>query len=113
VFEQIESQGMLAQAARIERVLKSGLIALQEKYPIIGDVRGIGAMVAVELVEPGTKKPNAAAVTAITAFAAQRGVLALSAGTYGNVLRFLPSLAISDDLLADALGVLDDAFAAL
>jgi 4-aminobutyrate aminotransferase/(S)-3-amino-2-methylpropionate transaminase len=113
VFEQIESHNLLAEAARIEGVLKSGLQALQKKYPVIGDVRGIGAMIAIELVEPGTHNANAAAVTAIAAFAAQRGVLLLTAGTYGNVLRFLPSLAISNELLEDALSVIDEALAAL
>jgi 4-aminobutyrate aminotransferase/(S)-3-amino-2-methylpropionate transaminase len=113
VFEQIEEHGLLAEATRIEKTLKAGLAALQAKYPIIGEIRGIGAMVAIELVEPGTLVPNAAAVTAISTFAAQHGVIVLTAGTYGNVLRFLPSLAISDELLLDALSVLDDAFAAL
>lgn len=113
VFEQIEQHNLLAEAARIESVLKPGLEALQQKYPVIGDVRGIGAMIAIELVEPGTHTPNAAAVTAISAFAAQHGVLLLTAGTYGNVLRFLPSLAISNELLEDALSVLDEALASL
>lgn len=113
VFEQIESHNLLAEARRIEGVLKSGLLELQEKHPIIGEVRGIGAMIAIELVEPGTKKPNAAAVSSIAAFAAQQGVIVLTAGTYGNVLRFLPSLATSDDLLREALGVIDEALAAL
>jgi 4-aminobutyrate aminotransferase/(S)-3-amino-2-methylpropionate transaminase len=113
VFEQIKALNLLAEARRIELVLKSGLGDLQEKYPIIGEVRGIGAMVAIELVEPGTHTPNASAVTAIAAYAAQHGVIVLTAGTYGNVLRFLPSLAISDELLLDALTVLDDAFASL
>lgn len=113
VFEQIESNGLLAEGKRIESVLRSGLLELQAKHAIIGDVRGIGAMIAIELVEPGTHEPNAAAVTAIAAYAAQKGVLLLTAGTYGNVLRFLPSLAISDELLAEALGIIDEAFAAL
>ncbi|PRY69628.1 4-aminobutyrate aminotransferase/(S)-3-amino-2-methylpropionate transaminase [Glaciihabitans tibetensis] len=113
VFGQIESLGLLAEATRIEKTLKTGLTALQVKYPIIGEVRGIGAMVAIELVEPGTLLPNAAAVTSIATFAAQHGVIVLTAGTYGNVLRFLPSLAITDELLHDALSVIDDAFAAL
>ncbi len=94
-------------------VLTRGLRELQDKYPVIGEVRGIGAMIAIELVEPGTKKPNAAAVSAIAAFAAQKGVIVLTAGTYGNVLRFLPSLAISDALLTEALGVIDEALSAL
>ena len=113
VFESIESRGLLAEAVRIERVLKPALLALQQKYDVIGDVRGIGAMLAVELVKPGTTDPNPGAVSAITAYAAQHGVLLLNAGTWGNVIRFLPSLAISDALLTEAIAVLDDALAAL
>ena len=113
VFEQIESKGLLAEGKRIESTLGSGLRELQKKYPIIGDVRGIGAMLAIELVQPGTHEPNAEAVGKIAAFAAQKGVLLLTAGTYGNVLRFLPSLAISDELLREALGVIDEAFESL
>lgn len=113
VFGEIEKRELLAEAGRIEGVLKPALHALQLKYPIIGDVRGIGAMIAIELVMPGTTEPNAAAVAAITSYAAQNGVLLLSAGTFGNVIRFLPSLAISDDLLREAIGVIDEALASL
>jgi 4-aminobutyrate aminotransferase / (S)-3-amino-2-methylpropionate transaminase / 5-aminovalerate transaminase len=113
VFESIVARNLLAEGARIEGVLKPALLALQQKYPIIGDVRGIGAMIAIELVQPGSHEPNAAAVAAVAAYAAQHGVLLLSAGTYGNVIRFLPSLVISDELLTEALGVIDDAFATL
>jgi len=113
VFDAIESRELLAEATRIEGILKPALLRLQERFPVIGDVRGIGAMLAIELVQPGTHSPNPAAVTAITAYAAQHGVLLLSAGTYGNVVRFLPSLAISDDLLRDALTVLEEALGAL
>ena len=113
VFEQIEQKNLLAEAVRIENALKGALLELQKKYPVIGDVRGIGAMIAIELVQPGTHEPNAAAVSAISAFAAQKGVLLLTAGTYGNVLRFLPSLAISNELIAEAVGVIDEAFASL
>jgi 4-aminobutyrate aminotransferase/(S)-3-amino-2-methylpropionate transaminase len=117
VFDQIEKGHLLAHGARIEKTLKPQLETLQQKYDIIGDVRGVGAMVAIELVQPGTaettKVPNPEAVNAIIAFAAQQGILFLNAGTWGNVLRFLPSLAVSDSLIADAVSVLDDAFAAL
>ncbi|MFD1712861.1 4-aminobutyrate--2-oxoglutarate transaminase [Amnibacterium flavum] len=117
VFELLGEENLLAEAGRIEKRLKAGLSAIAERYDIIGDIRGIGAMVAIELVEPGTgdstKKPNAAAVTKLAAYAAQNGVLILTAGTYGNVLRFLPSLAITDDQLDEALGVLADGFATL
>ena len=94
-------------------MLKPALLELQKRYPIIGDVRGIGAMLAIELVKPGTTEPDTTAVPRITAFAAQNGVLLLSAGTYGNVVRFLPSLAISNELLLEAVGVLNDGLAAL
>ena len=113
VFDSIERDGLLAKAKNIESILKPALQDLQEKYDIIGDVRGIGAMNAIELVLPGTTEPNTAALAAIVAYSAQHGVLFLTAGTYGNVLRFLPSLAISDELLRDAIGVLGDALAAL
>jgi len=113
VFEQIESNDLLAEGVRIGNTLTAALLELQEKYPVIGDVRGIGAMIAIELVQPGTRDPNPAAVAALASHAAQNGVLVLTAGTYGNVLRFLPSLAISDELLLEAVGVLDEGFAQL
>jgi 4-aminobutyrate aminotransferase / (S)-3-amino-2-methylpropionate transaminase / 5-aminovalerate transaminase len=117
VFEQIETRNLLAEGKRIESILLPELRRLQKKFDIIGDVRGIGAMLAIELVLPGTrdtsKEPNPEAVSAIVAFAAQQCVLILTAGTYGNVIRFLPSLAISDALLKDAIGVLESAFSAL
>jgi 4-aminobutyrate aminotransferase/(S)-3-amino-2-methylpropionate transaminase len=117
VFEQLETGAPFEAAARIEKTLVTGLTGLQARYDVIGEVRGIGAMIAIELVQPGTgattKVPNAEAVNAVVAYAAQHGVLVLTAGTYGNVLRFLPSLAISDELLLDALSVIDEAFAQL
>ena len=113
VFDRIEKDGLLAEATRIENTLKPALLRLQEKYPIIGEVRGIGAMLAVELQDPASHAPRADAVSAIAAAAAQHGLLLLTAGTYGNVLRFLPSLAITDEQLADAIAVLDACFAGL
>ncbi|MFP3465219.1 4-aminobutyrate--2-oxoglutarate transaminase [Leifsonia sp. SIMBA_070] len=117
VFETIERNDLLAEAGRIEAALKPALEKLQQKHDIIGDVRGIGAMIAIELVKPGTaqttKEPNPEAVNAIVAAAAQQGILFLNAGTWGNVLRFLPSLAVSDELIADAVSVIDDAIAGL
>jgi len=117
VFESIERGNLLAEGERIEKTLVAGLEDLKSRYDVIGDIRGRGAMIAIELVEPGTgdttKVPNAAAVSAIANYAAQNGVLLLTAGTYGNVLRFLPSLALSDELIRDALSVIDEALAAL
>ena len=71
-----------------------------------GDVRGRGAMVAIELVDPATGAPDAALTGKLAAYAAQHGVLVLTCGTYGNVIRFLPPLTISDELLIEGLGVI-------
>ncbi|MDH6423861.1 4-aminobutyrate--2-oxoglutarate transaminase [Aurantimicrobium minutum] len=113
IFSEIEKDNLLGEAKRVEKTLGGGLKKLQEKYPVIGEVRGKGAMLAIELVHPGTKDPYAEAVSKIVAFGAQHGLLLLSAGTYGNVLRFLPSVKTSDALLEDALTVLDEALASL
>ncbi|HEY0259244.1 MAG TPA: 4-aminobutyrate--2-oxoglutarate transaminase [Lacisediminihabitans sp.] len=113
VFDSIRSRGLLAEGARIEGVLRPALLGLQRRFDRVGDVRGLGAMLAMELVTPGTFEPDPAAVTAVTAYAAQHGVLLLNAGTWGNVIRFLPSLAIGDELLIEAVGVIEEALAAL
>ncbi|HEU4850476.1 MAG TPA: 4-aminobutyrate--2-oxoglutarate transaminase [Terrimesophilobacter sp.] len=117
VFESIETNDLLAEAVRIENTLKPELLRLQSKFDIIGDVRGIGAMLAMEFVQPGTgattKEANSAAVSAISTYAFEHGVILLTAGTYGNVIRFLPSLAVSDELLLDAVSVIEDALASL
>jgi 4-aminobutyrate aminotransferase / (S)-3-amino-2-methylpropionate transaminase / 5-aminovalerate transaminase len=109
VFEQIEQRGLLAEARRIESTLLPLLRALQAKHPSIGDVRGMGAMIAIEFVDPETGEPDSATVSRVAATAAQHGVLVLTAGTYGNVIRFLPPLVISDELLREAIEVLDAA----
>lgn len=114
VFKSLDA-GLIAEGARIERALMTGLTTLAKKYDIIGDIRGKGAMIAIELVQPGTgattKQPYKEAVGAIIAFAAQQGVIFLSAGTHYNVLRFLPSLVMTDEQIADGLSVLDAALA--
>jgi 4-aminobutyrate aminotransferase / (S)-3-amino-2-methylpropionate transaminase / 5-aminovalerate transaminase len=102
----------LAGAARaIGATMLSRLRALQERTDVIGDVRGRGAMIAVELVRPGTNEPDAELTGRIARACHARGVVVLTAGTHGNVLRFLPPLVIGQDLLAEALDVLDAAFA--
>ena len=88
------------------KILFANLRSLQQDVAIIGEVRGRGAMVAMEFVNPGTKEPNAAAAKAIVNYCNQQGVLAISCGTFGNVVRLLPPLIISDEQLADGLGVL-------
>jgi len=112
-METMEEENLVARARHIGEILGSSLRELAKKYPVIGEVRGRGAMQAIELVEPGTKNPNTAAMSAVVKYCQSQGVLVLTAGTYSNVVRFLPPLVITDELLKDALSVLDDAFASL
>ncbi len=112
-IETMEEENLVARANHIGQILGDALRALQAKYPVIGEVRGRGAMQAIELVEPGTKVPNTAAMNAVVKYCQSKGVLILTAGTYSNVVRFLPPIVITDELLKDALSVLDEAFASL
>ena len=113
VFETMESEKLVERASHVGKILSDYLKTLQAKYPVIGEVRGRGAMQAIELVKPGTKDPNPEAMNAIVKYCQSKGVLVLTAGTYGNVVRFLPPIVITDDLLRDALGVLEEALASL
>ena len=106
VMEQFEEGAWFERAEQIGEILSGRLSAMQNNYPVIGDVRGRGAMQAIELVKPGTMDPNPEATDAVMKHCHQNGVIVLNAGTYNNVLRFLPPLAISDELLHDALDVL-------
>ena len=112
-FETMEAENLVARARHIGEILGGSLRALAAKYPVIGEVRGRGAMQAIELVIPGSKEPNSDAMNKVIKYCQSKGVLVLNAGTYGNVIRFLPPIVITDDLLKDALGVLEEAFAAL
>jgi len=112
-LETIEAENLVARANHVGQILGDALRALQAKYPVIGEVRGRGAMQAIELIEPGTKVPNTAAMNAVVKYCQSKGVLILTAGTYSNVVRFLPPIVITDELLKDALSVLDEALASL
>jgi 4-aminobutyrate aminotransferase / (S)-3-amino-2-methylpropionate transaminase / 5-aminovalerate transaminase len=102
----IEADGLVERARQIERLMKDRLLALQAGDDRIGDVRGRGAMIAVEFVKPDTAEPDAELTNALAAAAHAAGVIVLTAGTFGNVVRFLPPLTISDELLAEGLDVL-------
>jgi 4-aminobutyrate aminotransferase/(S)-3-amino-2-methylpropionate transaminase len=104
----------LAGAARdIETIMVDRLGAMQSRHAAIGDIRGRGAMIAVELVKPGTTEPDAALTGQIAKACHAAGVVVLTAGTYGNVLRFLPPLVIGHDLLSEGLDVIERAFDSL
>jgi 4-aminobutyrate aminotransferase / (S)-3-amino-2-methylpropionate transaminase / 5-aminovalerate transaminase len=113
VLNQIEAGGVLEQAERIEKIIGARLEQMKKKYPVIGDVRGRGAMQAIEFVEPGTLNPNSKAVEAVSKYAHSHGVVILSAGTHANIIRFLPPLVISDALLNQALDIVEAGIASL
>ncbi|WP_137873609.1 4-aminobutyrate--2-oxoglutarate transaminase [Rhodococcus sp. Q] len=101
-----------ARARHIGEVATTRLRALADEVPAIGEVRGRGAMLAVEFVKPGTDEPDAAVTKDIAARALEQGVILLTCGTYGNVIRLLPPLVIGDELLDDALTVIEGAIRA-
>jgi 4-aminobutyrate aminotransferase/(S)-3-amino-2-methylpropionate transaminase len=111
-IESMQADDLAGAAKRIESVMLPRLQALAEKYEAIGDVRGRGAMLAVELVsDRAAKTPNPALTSAVSAACHRDGLITLTAGTFGNVLRFLPPLVIGDELLHEGLDVLESAFA--
>ncbi|MFF1907631.1 4-aminobutyrate--2-oxoglutarate transaminase [Kitasatospora sp. NPDC058218] len=115
-IETMKEQDLNGKAQRIGEIMLGRLSALQEKFADsdsvrIGEVRGRGAMIAVELVKPGGKEPNAEATAAIAKACHAEGLVVLTAGTYGNVLRFLPPLVIPEHLLNEGLDILENAFA--
>ena len=111
-IETMRAEDLAGAARHIEAVMLPRLHALADKYDVIGDVRGRGAMLAVELVESGgSLTPNPTLTAALAAACHQQGLIALTAGTFGNVLRFLPPLVIGDDLLTEGLDILETAFA--
>lgn len=109
VFDQVEKKGLLAEAQRIESVMRPRLEAIVERFDVVVDARGKGAMLAIELNDPETGEPAPATGKAIQQFALHQGVLFLTAGTFGNVLRFLPSVVITDEQLHEGLDVLEAA----
>jgi 4-aminobutyrate aminotransferase/(S)-3-amino-2-methylpropionate transaminase len=108
----IDELDLVGRARAIEAIMAPRLRELAGRFACIGDVRGRGAMLAVEIVKPGTTDPDAATTSAIAKACHAAGVVVLTAGTYGNVLRFLPPLVIPDHLLREGLDVLEEAFAA-
>lgn len=106
VLDTVAADGLVARAREIEKTMLDRLRLIQAADARVGDVRGRGAMIAVELVEPGTTTPDAALTQRVAARAHAQGLVVLTCGTWGNVLRFLPPLTIPDHLLDEALDVL-------
>ena len=110
-LQEIEENDLLARARAIESIMLPALRNLQRRHAAIGDVRGRGAMLAIEIVK-GDRAPDPDTTSRIARHCHSQGLLVLTAGSYGNVLRFLPPLTIPDPLLAEGLQVLADALAA-
>ena len=110
VLDMIERDDLLARSRAVGATIMERFDGVRQRYEVVGDVRGRGAMCAIELVaDRGTKEPlGAETMNAIARRCLEEGVLVLTAGTYGNVVRLLPPLTIDDALLADGLDVLDD-----
>lgn len=112
VFDQIDRLQLLAEAKRIEQTFTAALRELQVDHPAIAEVRGKGAMLAIEITKPGTLEADGDRVTAITEYAAKHGVILLSTGIYNQGIRFLPSLKMSDEMIHDVVSVLAEALSA-
>lgn len=109
-IETITTDNLVGRAQEIERIMIARLHRMQAGDNRLGDVRGRGAMIAVELVRKDTKEPDPDLAKAVAGAAHQQGLIVLTCGTYGNVLRFLPPLAISDALLEEGLDLLASIF---
>lgn len=108
-LEQMRIHDLPSRARHIGELATSALRALADEVDVIGDIRGRGGMLAIELVRPGTTEPDPELTKKVAALCLGEGVIVLTCGTYGNVIRLLPPLVIDDDLLTDGLGVLADA----
>ncbi|QYD72201.1 4-aminobutyrate--2-oxoglutarate transaminase [Paraburkholderia edwinii] len=108
VLDIIDEEQLCERANRLGERLKTRLGDLQRSVPQIADVRGPGAMVAVEFCRPGTHEPDAEYTRRVQARALERGLLLLVCGVYSNVIRFLFPLTIQDAVFDEALGILDD-----
>ena len=111
-IEMYETENLTERALEIGAIISEFWTEVQKRDDRIGDVRGRGAMQAIELVESGSKTPNAVLTNAMAKHAGAEGVILLTCGTYGNVIRFLPPLSISDELLREGLQIVADGLAA-
>ncbi len=111
-IEEMRRHDLAGRAREIGAIVHERLAGIAAEHPVVGDIRGRGAMMAVEITEPGTTLPDPVRTAAISAYCHSRGVVTLTCGTWGNVFRFLPPLAISDGLLHEAFDVVSEAFRA-
>jgi 4-aminobutyrate aminotransferase-like enzyme len=113
VLDVFEDEGLIAAANQIGETIRSRMLAWQQRWDAVGDVRGLGSMLAIELVHGrSTKDPAPEVASAVVEAAAERGLLLLKSGIYSNCIRVLAPLVISEGELEEALGVWEDALAA-
>lgn len=114
VIDKMLADNFCGKANKIGETIMQRFREMKDKYDVIGDVRGMGAMIGIELVKDRvTKSPDKESVVKITSYCLQKGVIIISAGLFSNCLRFLPPLVMTDEQLSYGLAVLDEAFAAL
>jgi 4-aminobutyrate aminotransferase/(S)-3-amino-2-methylpropionate transaminase len=111
-IETMHELDLNAAAQRIESWFRPRLTELKETDPGLAEVRGRGAMLAIELVKPGTLDPDPLRTAAVARACHGAGLLVLTCGTYSNVLRFLPPLVISEDEVTRGLGILAESLLA-
>jgi 4-aminobutyrate aminotransferase/(S)-3-amino-2-methylpropionate transaminase len=112
VLDVIDEEGLIERASALGETMRARMLAWQEQFPAIGEVRGLGAMLAIELVEDrATKQPAPKLAQAVITAAMERGLLLLKAGVHGNVIRVLSPLVLTDAELDEALAVWEDALA--
>ena len=114
VLDVIEDEGLVERSAAVGETIRGRMLAWQERWDAIGDVRGLGSMLAIELVQDrGTKEPDARTTNAVVDAALERGLLLITCGIYGNCIRVLAPLVITEAELDEALGVWEDALASV
>ncbi|WP_027251158.1 4-aminobutyrate--2-oxoglutarate transaminase [Photobacterium halotolerans] len=113
VLKIIDEEQLCEKALKIGEVMTSHFRSLQSDFPVIGEVRNLGAMIAVEFVDPQSGAPMADLTKSLVAQAREEGVILLSCGVKGNVIRFLPALTIEDEILAEGIEKVKKALAAL
>jgi len=114
VLDVFEDEGLVERAGRIGQTIRGRMTAWQERFPLIGDARGLGAMLAIELVRnPESKEPAPELASRVTEEAARRGLLLLKAGVYSNCIRVLCPLVITDSELDEAFGIWEEALEAV
>lgn len=104
----IRDEGLVVNAAARGRQLLDGLEELQGRYPIIGDVRGLGLMVGVEMSQRGSRAPDPEAVKRVQKACLERNLLLLNCGTYGNVIRWIPPLVVSEQQINEGLAIFEE-----